>query len=116
MRSHSLTPLTTMPHTGPVEVCTPVPASQAGAATALFDAATASATTTGITQASKTLWKTDLLIASSSLRSNRRSDRRPASGAVIPLSPVEHRFGKVQVALRAALQGGRLSLEGASEL
>src|ERR1700693_874190 len=44
MPSHSLTPLTTMPQTGPVDVCTVVPAAQAGAAAAeLGDRATATA-------------------------------------------------------------------------
>src|SRR6266849_9472183 len=63
MPSHSLTPLTTMPQTGPVDVCTVVPAAQAGAAAAGFvDEAMATANVAPPTQACRYI---DVVIASS---------------------------------------------------
>src|SRR3989442_199175 len=69
MPSHSLTPLTTMPHTGPVDVCTTgVLGSQGTAAAEPFDVATTSAAVASIAQPSRACRKIDLIIASSSSR------------------------------------------------
>src|SRR5712664_1399020 len=63
MPNHSLTPLNTMPQTGPVDVCTVVPAAQAGAAAAeLVDKAT---TTANIAPPSQACRYIDFVTASS---------------------------------------------------
>src|SRR2546425_12288788 len=73
MPSHSLTPLTTMPHTGPVDVCTTgVLGSQGTAAAEPFDVATTSAAVASIAPPSRACRKIDLIIASSSSRCNQR--------------------------------------------
>ena len=62
MPSHSLTPLTTMPQTGPLEVCTVVPAAQAGAAAA--ELVHSAAVTANIAPPSHKDREMDLVIAS----------------------------------------------------